>query len=51
MTNIDQAREALRDRVWRLLEREGAALEGSYGKIPGFNGAKATAERSAELEV
>lgn len=51
MTNIDQAKAAVRDWVWRLLEREGAAPEGSYGKIPGFHGAEATAERLAELET
>ena len=51
MTNIDQAKEAVRDRVWRLLEREGAVPEGSYGKIPGFHGSEATAERLAELDV
>lgn len=51
VSNIDQAKQAVRDRVWRLLEREGAALEGSYGKIPGFRGAAATAERLAELDV
>ena len=51
MTSIDQAKEAVRDRVWRLLEREGAVPTGSYGKIPGFYGAEATAERLAELDV
>ena len=51
MTSIDQAKAAVRDRVWRLLEREGAVPEGSYGKIPGFRGAEATAERLAELDV
>ncbi|MFF5498953.1 5-formyltetrahydrofolate cyclo-ligase [Streptomyces aquilus] len=51
MSNIDQAKEAVRDQVWRLLEREGAVPEGSYGKIPGFYGAEATAERLAELNV
>ncbi|MFL6052246.1 MAG: 5-formyltetrahydrofolate cyclo-ligase [Actinoallomurus sp.] len=51
MTNVDQAKEAVRDRVWRLLEHEGAAPEGSYGKIPGFYGAEATAQRLAELEL
>lgn len=51
MTNIDEAKEAVRDRVWRLLEREGAVLEGSYGKIPGFYGAEATAQRLAELDL
>lgn len=51
MTNIDEAKEAVRDRVWRLLEREGAVPEGSYGKIPGFYGAAATARRLAELDL
>ncbi|MEW1719297.1 5-formyltetrahydrofolate cyclo-ligase [Streptomyces sp. NPDC093109] len=51
MTNIDQAKEIVRDQVWRQLEREGVVPEGSYGKIPGFYGAEATADRLAELEV
>ena len=51
MTNIDQAKTAVRDRVWRLLEREGAVPEGSYGKIPGFYGTEMTAERLAGLDV
>lgn len=51
VSSIDQAKAALRDRVWRLLERKGAVPEGSYGKIPGFRGTEATAERLAELEV
>lgn len=51
MTSIDEAKEAVRDRVWCLLEREGAVPEGSYGKIPGFHGAEATAERLAELDI
>ncbi|MEV7424279.1 5-formyltetrahydrofolate cyclo-ligase [Streptomyces sp. NPDC091212] len=50
MTNIDQAKENVRDQVWRQLEREGAVPEGSYGKIPGFYGAEATADRLAELD-
>lgn len=45
---IDQAKHAVRDQVWRLLEREGAVPEGSYGKIPGFHGAELTAARLAE---
>lgn len=49
--NIDQAKAAVRDRVWRLLEHEGAVPEGSYGKIPGFRGVEATAERLAELDL
>ncbi|WP_406158261.1 5-formyltetrahydrofolate cyclo-ligase [Streptomyces canus] len=51
MTNIDRAKEAVRDQVWRLLEREGAVPEGSYGKIPGFYGAEAAADRLAEMDV
>jgi len=51
VNSIDLAKQALRDRVWRVLEREGAAPAGSYGKIPGFRGAEATAERLAELDV
>ncbi|WP_067799859.1 5-formyltetrahydrofolate cyclo-ligase [Actinomadura formosensis] len=51
MTSVDQAKQVVRDRVWRLLEREGAVPDGSYGKIPGFRGAEATAERLAELEI
>jgi 5-formyltetrahydrofolate cyclo-ligase len=51
VTNIDEAKTAVRDRVWRLLEREGAVPEGSYGKIPGFYGAETTAERLAGLDV
>lgn len=51
MSSVDRAKEAVRDRVWRLLEREGAAPAGSYGKIPGFQGAGATAERLAELDI
>jgi 5-formyltetrahydrofolate cyclo-ligase len=50
MTNIDQAKEAVRDRVWRLLEREGAVPEDSYGKIPGFHGVEATAQCLADLD-
>ncbi|UQS22877.1 5-formyltetrahydrofolate cyclo-ligase [Amycolatopsis thermalba] len=51
MTSIDQAKQAVRDQVWRLLEREGAVPRGSYGKIPGFDGAEATAERLAGLDL
>ncbi|WP_285702140.1 5-formyltetrahydrofolate cyclo-ligase [Actinomadura sp. NBRC 104412] len=50
-SSIDQAKQSLRERMWRLLEREQAVPAGSYGKIPGFFGADATAERLAELDV
>lgn len=51
MTNLKQAKEAVRDRVWRLLEAEGAVPDGSYGKIPSFRGADHTAELLASLDV
>ncbi len=42
---------AIRDRVWRQLLEAGVVPPDSYGKIPSFEGAEATAERLAELEV
>lgn len=51
MTNIVGAKNVVRDRVWRMLEREGAAPEDSRGTIPNFRGAEATAERLAGLDV
>ncbi|MFD3488800.1 5-formyltetrahydrofolate cyclo-ligase [Streptomyces sp. NPDC058665] len=50
MTEIDQAKQAVRDRVWRRLIDGGGAPDDSYGKIPGFYGTEATAERLAELD-
>ncbi|NBM14987.1 5-formyltetrahydrofolate cyclo-ligase [Streptomyces sp. GC420] len=50
MTNIDQAKQAVRERVWRRLIDGGGAPADSYGKIPGFYGAEATAERLAGLD-
>ncbi|MEC3992980.1 5-formyltetrahydrofolate cyclo-ligase [Actinacidiphila sp. DG2A-62] len=49
MSGIDQAKQAVRDRVWRRLIDGGGAPADSYGKIPGFYGNEATAERLAEL--
>lgn len=51
MTNIDQVKQAVRERAWRRLMDEGGAPQDSYGKIPGFYGAEATAERLAALDV
>lgn len=51
VTDIDQAKHAVRDQVWRRLERDGAVPDGSYRKIPGFYGNEVTAERLAEQEV
>lgn len=51
MTNIDEAKEAVRNQVWRLLERERVVRNGSYGKIPEFYGAEVITDRLAALEV
>lgn len=45
---IDQDKQAVRDKVWRLLDREGVVSRDSYGKIPAFGGAELTAELLAE---
>ncbi|MDX3695980.1 5-formyltetrahydrofolate cyclo-ligase [Streptomyces europaeiscabiei] len=50
MTNIDQAKQAVRERVWRQLIDGGGAPADSYGKIPGFYGAERTAEQLAGLD-
>jgi len=40
----------VRERIWRLLQDEGAArFPGARGRIPNFRGAEAAAERLAEL--
>lgn len=45
-----RAKKAVRERVWALLEGEGAArFPGARGRIPNFVGAEAAAERLAEL--
>jgi 5-formyltetrahydrofolate cyclo-ligase len=44
------AKQAVRERVWTLLEREGVArFPGARGRIPNFTGAEAAAERLAAL--
>ncbi|MGW0835301.1 5-formyltetrahydrofolate cyclo-ligase [Streptomyces prunicolor] len=50
MTNIDQAKQAVREQVWRRLIDGGGAPADSYGKIPGFYGSEATAEQLAGLD-
>nr|WP_089302588.1 5-formyltetrahydrofolate cyclo-ligase [Haloechinothrix alba] len=47
----DQAKHAIRNRVWALLERERAVPPGVHGRIPAFFGADAAADRLAELPV
>ena len=47
---INDEKRAIRDRVWRLLERENASPPGTHGKIPTFAGADQTAEVLAGLD-
>lgn len=51
MTDIDQAKQAIRERVWSLLEREQAAPPGVHGRIPSFFGADHAADRLITLPV
>jgi 5-formyltetrahydrofolate cyclo-ligase len=45
-----EAKQAVRERIWRTLEDEGAArFPGARGRIPNFRGAEAAAERLAQL--
>jgi 5-formyltetrahydrofolate cyclo-ligase len=45
-----EAKQRVRERIWRTLENEGAArFPGARGRIPNFRGAEAAAERLAEL--
>lgn len=46
----DLAKNAIRHKMWTMLEREGAAPPGAYGYIPRFAGADRAAARLAELE-
>jgi 5-formyltetrahydrofolate cyclo-ligase len=50
-TEIDRVKQAAREHVWNLLEREGAAPPGVHGHIPDFAGADEAAARLAELSV
>lgn len=45
----DQAKNAIRERVWTLLEREQVAPPGVHGRIPAFYGADHAAQRLAAL--
>jgi 5-formyltetrahydrofolate cyclo-ligase len=49
--DIDQAKQAARNRVWDALEREGAAPQGVHGHIPDFVGSDLAAQRLTELEA
>ncbi|UOE22040.1 5-formyltetrahydrofolate cyclo-ligase [Thermobifida halotolerans] len=49
--DINEAKNAIRERVWTLLEQERVVPPGVHGRIPAFYGAEAAAERLAELPV
>ena len=51
MTGIDQAKQAIRERVWSRLESTGTVEPGVRGYIPAFHGADQAAERLADLRV
>jgi 5-formyltetrahydrofolate cyclo-ligase len=48
-STIDAAKQAIRERVWNLLEAEHAVQPGVHGHIPDFVGATAAANRLASL--
>lgn len=50
-TDVDRAKQAVRHKVWTLLEREGAAPSGAYGNIPKFVGSEVAAARLADLDA
>ena len=47
--HVDEAKKAIRSRVWDLLVRERVAEPGVHGYIPAFVGAQAAADRLAGL--
>jgi 5-formyltetrahydrofolate cyclo-ligase len=49
---VEPAKQAVRERIWATLDREGVALApGATGRIPNFVGADQAAERLAALPV
>ena len=48
-TDIDQAKQAVRERTWALLERSGVVEPGVRGYIPAFAGDDAAADRLTTL--
>jgi 5-formyltetrahydrofolate cyclo-ligase len=48
-TGIGQAKQAVRKRIWALLEQSGVVEPGVHGYIPAFTGADAAAERLTTL--
>lgn len=50
-SDVDRAKQEVRDRVWALFEQESASPPGVHGHIPDFVGAERAAQRLAELEA
>ena len=50
-TRVDQAKQAIRERVWTRLDRARVVAPGVHGRIPAFAGADDAAERLATLSV
>lgn len=48
-TSTDEAKQAIRERIWALLEAAGAAEGDPHGSIPAFVGADAAAHRLAQV--
>ena len=48
-TGIDEAKQAIRRRIWDLLVQEGVVERGVHGYIPAFVGAATAADRLAGL--
>jgi 5-formyltetrahydrofolate cyclo-ligase len=48
---VDKAKQAIRERLWALLEQEQAVPPGMHGRIPAFIGAGLAADRLASLPV
>jgi 5-formyltetrahydrofolate cyclo-ligase len=42
---VDEAKQAIREQVWTLLEEAGVVAAGVYGRISAFSGADEAAER------
>jgi 5-formyltetrahydrofolate cyclo-ligase len=52
VSSLADAKQAVRERIWDLLQREGAArFPGTRGRIPNFKGAEPAAARLAEVEA
>lgn len=49
MSDVDYDKQAVRERVWALLEQEQAAPPSVHGRIPAFFGADRAAAYLAEL--